>query len=535
MKENNTANKQYNSINNNEPLNIERENALLKQENEELRAKVKFFEEQLRLSAQQKYGSSKDAVSPDQMSFFNEAEKLSEQKVEEPNLEEITYKRKTGQSRSRKTYDDLPVEQIHYTLDEEGQVCPKCDHNMHEMKTEVRKELKVIPPQVKVVHHVKHVYACRNCDQNGIDATIITAPSPNPVLPGSMVSPSLIAFIMDQKYSQALPLYRQEEAFKNFGIDIPRQNMAHWIIQCSLVWLAIIFTVMHQELLKETVVHADESPLNVYEKKKGQKGYMWLYASAKASEKPMLLYEYQPGRSKEYPKAFLRGFKGYLQTDGYAAYNSVITARRIGCFAHARRHFTDAIKALPKEAQHTSSKSHEGLHFFTKIYTLEKKWVDLSIEERFEKRQEELKPLLDEFKLWLEEEKLKTLPKSLLGKAIQYTLNQWPFLIGVLEDGSIAIDNNLAERGIKPFVIGRKNYLFCQSVKGAKASAIAYSVVQTAKANGLIPVKYLEYLFEKLPNVDTNNPEVLDALLPWSKSLPPEIRQSDDKKQTEDV
>jgi transposase len=313
------------------------ENEILIQENEILEAKVKHYEEQIRLSAQQKYGASSEKTNAEQISFFNEAEKLSAQPSEEPNIEDILKKRKTKKTKTRKTYEDLEVEEVYYTLSEEEQVCPTCNHALHEMKTEVRKELKVIPAQVKMVHHIKQVFACRNCDETGTTGTIITAPMPKPVLEGSMVSPSVLAFIMERKYNQALPLYRQEQNFKNFGIDISRQNMASWIIHGANAWLKKLYDRLHVFLKDEAVIHADESPLQVLDEKNNKKNFMWLYASAKSGTHPIYLYEYQPSRAHKHPKTFLEGFTGYLQSDGYPGYNKVEGVIQVGCLAHYPR------------------------------------------------------------------------------------------------------------------------------------------------------------------------------------------------------
>lgn len=507
---------------------LEQEIELLKIQKEELEAKVKFYEEQFRLTQQQKYGSSKDQVHPEQMAF-NEVEKLSAQPAENPEVEEVLVKRSTGRSKTKKKYEDLPVEEVYYGLSEEEKICPTCDHTLHEMKTEVRKELKVIPAQVRVVHHIRQVYACRNCDdaytETEKSGTIVKAPVPKPVLPGSMASPSLLAFIIESKYNKALPLYRQEEAFVNFGIDISRQTMANWVMQGSEKWLKRIHDRLHHHLLREPVIHADETPFQVLDEKTGS-SYMWLYASAATGNHLISVYEYQPGRSQRYPKAFLRGFDGFLQTDGYGGYNDVEGVIRVGCMAHARRKFTDALKALPKDADISRTKVSEGLGYITQLYRFEQKYRELELlpQKRFEARLVDAQPVLEAFRLWLSEQNAKALPKGKLGEAVKYCINQWDLLKAYLLDGRISIDNNLAERAIKPFVIGRKNFLFAKSPKGASASAMCYSIVHTAKSNGLVPFEYLKYLFEQLPNVDFENPVVLDALLPWAEELPQYLR-----------
>ena len=496
------------------------------QQIEELTAKLNWYEEQFKLSQQKRFGASSEKTNPDQLSVFNEAEKESRLEKDEPTIEEITYKRKRKKGLNKKSFEDLPVEVIEYRLEEEDKVCPACNDPLHEMSKEIRKELKVIPAQVKIVEHIRYVYACRACEKDNISTPIITAKMPNPVLPGSFVSPSLLAYIMNRKYSEAIPLYRQEQQFNNFGIDLSRQNLANWVIHGSNNWLQYIYDRLHENLLKETLLHADETTMQVLDeegKKPTSNSYMWLYASGRDS-KQIFLYEYQASRASKHPKEFLKRFEGYLQTDGYPGYNEVSDVIQVGCFAHARRGFTDALKALPKDSTITKTNAQEGADFCNKLFKIEKVLTDLSPEERYNKRLEQSKPVLEAFLYWLESKEKQVLPKSALGKAIKYCLNQWPKLSAFMLDGRIEISNNRAERAIKPFVIGRKNFLFSKSPKGARASAIVYSMIETAKANGLNPYYYLNYLFEKLPNIDCENIDELDQLLPWSDSIPDDCK-----------
>jgi len=506
--------------------NLKNENHLLKHTIEEQEIKIKWYEEQFRLSQDKKFGKSSEIISSEQLSFFNEAEKESQKESVEPEIEEITYKRKKAKTKTRKTYEDLEVEEIYYELSEEEQICPKCGNKLHEMKIEIRRELIVIPAQVKVKHHKKQVYACRTCDTEGTSGTIIAAKAPEPVISGSLVGPSLLAFLMDNKYKQALPLYRQEKSFIDYGVDISRQNMATWIIEGTNRWLKSIYNVMHEELIKEPVIHADETPLNVLDEKNNKTNYMWLYASTERGDKKIYLYDYQKSRAQKHPKEFLEGFAGYLQTDGYAAYDNVENIINVGCMAHAKRKFNDVLKSAPKDAKFSNSKAYEGLKFFKEIYKFEKEYKEkeLTAEEIYIQRQTKTKPVLDKFKAWLDIQAKQTLPKSKLGQAIKYNLKQWEKLTRFIDDGRLNIDNNLAERAIKPFVIGRKNWLFAKSTKGAISSAIVYSIIETAKANNLKTFQYLTYLFEKLPNIDLKDQTQLDACLPWSKKLPEELK-----------
>jgi transposase len=511
---------------NNDNEDLKNENAKLQHELEMANAKIKWYEEQFRLSVAQKYGKSSDSVEDDQLSFFNEAEISKRPEKEEPTLEEITYKRKRKRGTNKPSFEDLPVERIEYEIPEEERACGECDSKMHEMSVETRKELKVIPPQVCIVEHVRKVYSCRQCEKTGERTPIITAPMPEPVISGSFVSPSLLAYLMYQKYCAALPLDRQEKMFAHFGIEISKQNMSNWIIKGSELWLEPFFERLKKELLKETFIQADESTLRVLTKDgnpTNSKGYMWLYKSGSFGRK-IALYEYQPSRSGKHAKNFLEGFAGLLQTDDYSGYNAVKNITRVGCFAHARRYFTDALKILPKEAEIESTNAHEALKYFRKMFHLEKQWRKLSSADRQKIRNTELKPVLEAYLSWLQSVQPKVVKKSKLGQAINYSLSNWELLSNVLKDGQCELSNNDAERAIKPFVIGRKNYLFCKSPHGAKASAMIYSVVETAKMNKLNPFNYLKYLFEQLPNTRLGSPDALDHLLPWSEILPEECK-----------
>lgn len=514
------------NISKNPEISLEDKCKLQAQEIEELNAKLKWYEEQFRLSKQKRFGASSEKTDSDQLSIFNEAEKESRQDKEEPVLEEITYKRRRGKGLKKKAFEDLPVETIHYRLDENEKVCPECNNSLHEMSTETRRELKIIPAQVKVVEHIRHIYACRQCEKENITTPIITAKMPTPVLKGSFVSPSLMAYIMHRKYCEAVPLYRQEQQFVNFGIDLSRQNLANWVIYGANNWLKLLYDRLHTYLAGEPVIHADETTMQVLAekgKKPTTKSYMWLYSSGSYG-KGIFLYEYQPSRANRHPKKFLEKFSGYLQTDGYPGYNAVEDVTQVGCFAHARRGFTDALKALPKDSTLSRTTASEGVDFCNKLFRIEKTFKDKSPKERYNERLKKSKPTLEAFLSWLNVKNQQVLPKSSLGKAIKYCLNQWPKLEAFMLDGRLEISNNRAERAIKPFIIGRKNFLFSKSPKGATASSIVYSIVETAKANGLNTFYYLNYLFEKLPNIDVDDLEQLDSLLPWSDGVPDECK-----------
>jgi transposase len=503
---------------------LETKYALLEQENAELTAKLNWYEEQFRLSQKRRFSGSSEAT-PGQQELFNEAE-VEAKPAPEPTIEEIAYKRKKKQGKREEDLKDLPVEIIEYRLSPEEQVCPCCSGALHEMSSEVRQELKIVPASVSVVKHVRYVYACRHCDLNEINTPVITAPMPNPMLPGSLASPSAVAFVMAQKYVEGMPLYRQEQAFGRLGVELSRQTLANWMIQASERWLTPLYDRMHEHLLKQDILHADETTLQVLSepgRAATSKSYLWLYRTGRDGP-GIVLYDYQTTRASKHPTKFLTGFKGYLHVDGYGGYNALTNIALVGCWAHARRKFTEAIKALPADKRNTQVAAKEGLEFCNRLFAIEREIKELSNEKRLQARLKRSRPVVDEFYAWLKYQKPRVLPKSAFGQAIGYCLNQREKLESFLTDGRLELDNNRSERSIKPFVIGRKNWLFTNTPKGAKASATIYSIVETAKENGLNPFAYLKYLFEELPNSDIRDENVLDTFLPWSGALSVECR-----------
>ncbi|MNF62830.1 Transposase IS66 family protein [compost metagenome] len=490
----------------------------------ELTAKLKWYEEQFRLAQQKRFGASSEKTHPDQMELdlFNEAEVLATPGTQEPDVEAITYSRNKSARRETKL-EKLPVETVIYELPVSEQICTCCGGELHEMSTETRNEIAVIPAEVKVVRHVRQVYACRRCEREEIRTPIVTAPMPKPVYPGSLASPSIIAHVMSQKYVDSQPLYRQEQQFARMGLTISRQTLANWMIAGSERWLAQMTQRMKTHLLKQEVLHADETTLQVLRepgKSAGSQSYLWLYRTGRTGP-PIVLYDYRPTRGGENPRDYLNGFSGYLHVDGYAGYHKVKNVSLVGCWAHARRKFDEALKALPPSSDKAETASKQGLQFCNELFAIERELKDAAPEERYNIRMERSRPILDAYLVWLKQQRSRTLPKSLLGQAIAYSMNQWDKLTAFLKDGRLELDNNRSERSIKPFVIGRKNWLFANTPRGAKASADIYSVIETAKENGLNPFQYLLYLFEQLPQLpDLSDPEVLDSLLPWSPTLP---------------
>lgn len=505
---------------------LKEQNAILENKNIELTAKLNWFEEHYRLDQHRLYGrSSEKTICAEQLPLFNEAEALSDIKpeVSEPTIEEITYRRKKRQGHREEILKDLPVETITYELPEEEQICEKCGGKMHAMSKEIRREIEVIPPQVKVKEHVRIVYGCRTCEENDVTVPVVTAPMPAPALPGSIASASAIAYIMVQKYMFGLPLYRLEQQWKLLDIDVSRQTMANWIIMVATRWLVLIFNRLHELLLLRDICHADESTLQVLHepgRAANTKSYIWLYRTGRDGP-PIVLYEYQTTRAGKHVVKFLEGFKGkYLCTDGYAGYNLIPGVIRVCCLSHARRKFDEALKALPKAEKDKHCAAREGLEYCNKIFDIERDLHDVTSEERYEERLKKSKPVLEEFHEWLQKQRSRLTPKSLTGMAVRYCLDLWEYLTNFLLDGRLFVDNNISERSFKRYIIARKNFLFCNTPKGATASAIVFSVLQTAVENGLNPFEYLKYLLEQLPNSDVKDQYVLDSLLPWSENIP---------------
>ena len=508
---------------------IKQENSSIKQENLELKAKNNYYEEQFRLMQQRKFGSKSEKSDKNQLSLFddmlNEAECQSEAVAKEPEIEQLTYTRKKKTKET--TIKNLPIEEVHHEIPKEERICNECGHSLHDMGNTTRDEIEIIPAKVIVKRHITHKYSCRNCENAGIDVNIIKADAPKPLIKGSMATSSALSHIMTQKYMNAVPLYRQEKYMISLGVNLSRQTMSNWIIKSS-EYLEHIYKRLHVHLLAQDIIHADETPVQVLKeenRKAKQKSYMWLYKSGEYDNQ-IVLYDYQPSRSYENPRRYLSGFKGYLNTDGYAAYAKLKGITLVGCLAHVRRKFNDSMNVLPKE-HHKESMAWIGFHYCNRLYNIEKAIKDLPLEEQNGKRNEFSKAIFDEFQKWIKEQTQTSLPKSAYGKAIIYANNQLPKVKNYLMDPRLNIDNNSAERSIKPFVIGRKNWLFSNTPKGAKSSAMIYSIVETAKENNLRVHEYLNYLLTQLKDMESYPEEELDKLMPWSEDLPESCKIQD--------
>ena len=497
----------------------------LKAENAELTKKVEWFMDQFKLAQHRRFGASSEKSAYDQSNLFNEAESVADIHTCEPELTEIArHFRKRKRLVNDRLPNNLPIETIEHDLASEDKNCPECGGGLHFVSRETRRELVVVPPQVKIREHIRKVYACRDCEKDEYGVPIIKAPVNEPVIKGSFASPEAIAHIMCQKFVMGVPLYRQEQDWKRQGIELSRQTMSNWIIKATEDWLEPIYNGLREILLAQDTLHADETTLQVLRepgKEPQSKSYMWLYRTSgynKYNHKiahSIVLYDYQPDRKAKRPEAFLKGYKGYLHTDGYEVYHGLPEEIIIvGCWAHARRKFDEALKILP-EKDRADSNVLRGKRYCDTFFELEREFADMSVDERFRKRQEISKPLVNEFFDWLVS--LNALPKTPIGAAAGYALGQRRYLENYLADGRLEISNNRAERSIKPFVIGRKNFLFANTPRGAKASAIMFSIIETAKESGLKPFDYLVHIFSNAPNWDIrNNLGFLDLLMPYS-------------------
>lgn len=477
------------------------------------------FKEQLRLSRHRQFGASREKLEEgeaEQLDLFNEVESTADESAPEQTIEEIevTYKRRKRVGKRDEDLSGLPTEHIDYELPEEDRVCPECGEKMVEIGVDVRRELTYIPAHVKVVEHARHTYACRHCAEIGSRTPIAKADAPEPLIPKSIASASLVAAIAEDKYVNAMPLYRQEKAFGREGIAINRQNMANWLIYVCENLLLTFYKRLIAFVIACDVIHADETTLQVLHepgRSAKQKSYIWLYRTSGCAEHSVVIYEYRETRQKSNPMEFLKDFKGFVHCDGYEAYHKLPPQIvSVGCWAHTRRKFFEALKALPKESQ-AKSAAARGLAFIDNLFEMERGFKNLPPIKRFEERLAKSKPIAEEFFAWAN--RANAVPQFSIGQAITYALNQRKYLMNVFLDGRLELSNNRAERSIRPAVIGRKNWLFANTPKGATASVILYSILETAKANNLHPRLYLQWLLAELPRCKESE---LDRLLPWA-------------------
>ena len=487
---------------------LQDENHALKQEAQEWKEKYHHLLEQLRLAKQQRFAPSSEANVLQGELQFDEAESIETTELpQEENTVTVTYTRKKPVRRLLPEH--LPRETIEHDIAEEEKLCA-CGCVKQRIGEEITEQLEYIPAKLSVIAHVRPKYACNRCDE-----AVTIAAMPQLFLPKSIATPSLVAQVIVSKYEDHLPLYRQEQMWARLGIDMPRNTACGWVMEASSVCMPMRDALL-QEIVSSNYVQADETTLQVMDephRKNTSTSYMWVYRNH-TPDKKVILFDYQETRQAQWPKQILKDFKGYLQTDGYKGYdwvNEHPDIIHLGCFAHARRPFAQLVK-LAK----TSGKSHQAVAYIQKLYAIEKIARDkhYTNQQRYEFRLEKAKPILDEIKIWLDKSIKTAAPKSKLGDALIYMQQRWKQLCAYLLDGSLEIDNNLVENLIRPFALGRKNWLFSGSPRGAHASALFYSLIATAKANGLNPFEYLKTLFENIRSCSA--PQDYANLLPFN-------------------
>ncbi len=504
---------------------------------------IELLTEQIRIMNQRHFGRKSEANLSEidgQISLFdsfNEAEFLNQSSAKEPEIEEViisSYRRSKAKGKREADLDGLPARIIEHKLSDE-ELAAKFPNGYKELPMEVYKRLHIIPETFIVDEHHVHIYASKSND-----GTILKAPRPKDLFRNSIATPALVASIINGKYTNALPLERQAKAYKMNGIDLATNTMANWVIKSSDMYLSLIYDRMHELIYDSKVIHADETPVKVMridnaKIKNGKKTYMWVYRNRPVKgAHPIVLYDWQDSRRSDHPREFLKTFSGTVVTDGYQVYHKLEKERDdlkvAGCWIHARRTFADFIKSVGLTAA-KGSIAQEAYDMITKMLHIDNTFDDLPVSDRKKQRQLVLSEKVDAYFAWAKQKYDQVTQNSTIGKALAYSINQEKYLRVFLTDGNIPMDNNYAEQAIRPFTLGRKNFVLIESSNGAKASAVLYSLVETAKANGLNTFEYFNLLLTEIPqHMDESNLSFLDDLLPWSprvqKACPSKYKRS---------
>ena len=466
---------------------------------------------------------------PGQLNFFNEAElaqdpALAQMEELEASAPEKTPKKRKTKATDAERFKGIPVVKEYLDLSETEKNCPVCGTALKQIGEEfVRRELIFIPAKLKIREYYSRNYECPQCSQHGIPV-IKKGKDGKPHMLYGMASTGTVAWVMYQKFCNGLPYFRQEKDWKQYGASITRATMANWVIQNSEAFFLPMYEFFHRKLLEREFAMADETPLQVLhepDRRAQTKSYMWLFRSGEDGSPPIILYKYSETRAGDNAVDFLHGFKGYLMCDGYSGYNKVPDAKRTACWAHIRRYLTDAI---PKgKALDYTQPAVQGVMYINQLFHMEdvikKKYTSFDAIKKA--RLEKEKPVVEGFLSWLDQQT--PVRETRMDKAVTYIQNRRSCLITYLEDGRCSFSNNLSENAIRPFTVGRKNWLFCDTPNGAQASAIVYSMVEMAKANGVNVYHYLTYLLEKMPS-DRMSDEELELLAPWNENVKTEIQ-----------
>ena len=477
---------------------------------------IKELQEKLDYLIRQKFASSSEKFPPNHPSLFDEEPQKNIQVEGDPETEHIEYDRKKGSKRPPPS--DLPVTRVEHDISEEEKVC-SCGCGMVRMKEVSSLQYDVTPARFSVIENIRFVYAC-SCK---CGAKVKTTPVPPAVLPRHQVTPSLLAMIGIQKFEDGLPLTRQAKIFKKrFGVPFTDTTLSNWMIKASTLRLTPLIERLKSYMLQSDYIQADETTLQVLkekDKRAQQKSYIWLRISQEGY--PIVLMHYSANRAGATAESLFKGFSGYLQTDGYPGYNTVANrdgVTQLGCWAHTRRKFADIVKSGVSEEE-SKTYAKKAVALIAKLYKIEKKIKEMPPDEKQRIREEESRPIVEEIRVWLDANFFTAQQLGgAIARAFVYLNNQFAKLSVYLEDGRLSIDNNNAERHVRPVAMGRKNWLFATSTKGATALANWYSVIETAKANGLEPYQYLTYLFTQLPFYERDGKNI-DDLLPWNVTL----------------
>lgn len=492
---------------------------------------IELLTEQIRIMNQRQFGKKSEASSEieGQLSLFdsfNEAEATADSSIPEPEITEVvisSYKRSKSKGKREADLDGLPARIIEHKLSDK-ELAEMFPNGYKELPEEVYKRLHIIPETFIVDEHHVHVYASKDND-----GTIVKAPRSVDLFRNSIATASLLASIINGKYVNALPVERQSRTFKTNGIKLEPNTMSNWIINGAERYLSLVYDRMHELIYGSKVIHADETPVKVMQIEKnkiknGKKTYMWVYRNnPHCSEHPIVLYDWQPSRKADHPREFLKDFSGTVVTDGYQVYHKLGKERHdlqiAGCWIHARRPFAEFIKSVGTEAA-KGSIAAEAYSMITEIMHIDNSFDDLTNRDRKKQRQLVLQEKVDAYFAWAKTKYSQVTHNSTIGKALAYSINQEEYLRLFLTDGKIPMDNNYAEQAIRPFTIARKNFVLIDSSKGANASAMIFSLAETAKANDLNTYQYFELLLTEIPkHMEDKNLNFLNDLLPWSKNV----------------
>lgn len=472
---------------------------------------IDAYREIVRILRHRQFGSKSEKIPPEQMGIFNEATlpknpDFIEKADEEIHISAYTRKKSVGR---KPLPDHLAREERVYDLPENEKTCA-CGQTLTHIKDEKSEQLEIIPAKVYVIQHIRKKYACRHCEE-----TIKVAPMPAQPIPRSIAAPGLLSHVLVSKFQDHLPLHRQEQILRRIGIDIQRSTLCLWVIRCAEL-LKPMMKMNHRRIIEYDVAYSDETTVQVLKdpnKGAANKKYMWVFAGG-PPDKFAFYYHYHHSRSHDVAMNFFEGYKGYIHCDGFTGYDAVAAKSPditlVGCLYHARRKFVEITKVVKSK----EGVAHEVLKYIGLLAKIEEEIKEISHDEKFQIRLEKAKPVLDNLYIYLKEMHPRIPPKSPLGQAVSYTINQWKKLNNYLLDGRLENNNNRMERAIKPFAIGRKGWLFADSVAGAEAAATIFSLVETCKFHGVEPYDWFRYVLQQMPLCKTETE--IEALLPFN-------------------